>query len=89
MPYIKTGKRPHLDDALRPLIAWLEAAPLREVDGEVNYVITRILHSAAYPTTYADFNRALGVLEAVKLELYRRRIAPYEDTKISENGDVP
>lgn len=30
----------------------------------------------------------LGVLECVKLELYRRVAAPYEDRKIEENGDV-
>jgi len=29
-----------------------------------------------------------GVLECAKLELYRRIAAPYEDTKIEENGDV-
>lgn len=30
----------------------------------------------------------LGVLEGAKLELYRRKIALYEDIKIKENGDV-
>ena len=30
----------------------------------------------------------LGVLECVKLELYRRVAAPYEDKKCQENGDV-
>jgi hypothetical protein len=30
----------------------------------------------------------MGVLESAKLELYRRKIAPYEDDKIAENGDV-
>ncbi len=38
--------------------------------------------------TYADFNTVLGCLEATKLELYRRWIAPYEDKKLIENGDV-
>jgi hypothetical protein len=37
---------------------------------------------------YQHFNDVLGALEGAKLELYRRRIAPYEDTKIVENGDV-
>jgi len=31
---------------------------------------------------------AIGALECAKLELYRRVAAPYEDTKIAENGDV-
>lgn len=30
----------------------------------------------------------LGVFECVKLEFYRRIVAPYEDAKIAENGDV-
>ena len=30
----------------------------------------------------------IGALESAKLELYRRSIALYEDTKIKENGDV-
>ena len=57
--------------------------------GELNYVLTRIVLSylPAKPG-YTAYNEVLGVLEAVKLELYRRAIAPYEDTKITENGDV-
>ena len=34
---------------------------------------------------YAD---AIAALECAKLELYRRLLAPYEDRKIQENGDV-
>jgi len=30
----------------------------------------------------------IGVLESVKMELYRRKIADYEDEKCEENGDV-
>lgn len=30
----------------------------------------------------------LGMLECCKMELYRRHVAPYEDEKIIENGDV-
>jgi hypothetical protein len=32
--------------------------------------------------------RVIGALENCKMELYRRKIAPYEDIKIEENGDV-
>ena len=37
---------------------------------------------------YAEFNEAIGAIECAKLELYRRMLAPYEDRKIAENGDV-
>jgi len=30
----------------------------------------------------------IGVLECVKQEFYRRKVAPYEDIKIIENGDI-
>ncbi|MEM1978824.1 MAG: hypothetical protein QXL72_07940 [Candidatus Caldarchaeum sp.] len=41
-----------------------------------------------YPPSYFNYNRALGVLAAVSHELYRRRVAPYEDEKIKQHGDV-
>jgi len=31
---------------------------------------------------------AMGVLSAITEEFYRRKVAPYEDEKIVENGDV-
>lgn len=37
---------------------------------------------------FSTYSHAIGVLECVKLELYRRMIAPYEDRKCEENGDV-
>lgn len=30
----------------------------------------------------------VGALESAKLELYRRKVSPYEDQKIEANGDV-
>ena len=37
---------------------------------------------------YHHYNQLIGVLECAKLELYRRLIAPYEDVKIIDDGDV-
>ena len=37
---------------------------------------------------YFHLNRALGVLTAIKEEYYRVVVAPYEDVKIKENGEV-
>lgn len=57
--------------------------------GELNFNVTRLLREflGANPS-YDDFNTAIGVLECAKLELYRRLIVPYEDSKIIDNGDV-
>lgn len=58
--------------------------------GELNYAITMLCHEfiEREGTNYANFNAVVGVLESAKLELYRRRVAPYEDVKIQENGDL-
>jgi hypothetical protein len=87
MPYIGREKRPAIDEKIDPLIDYLKSLPVESQDGSLNYAITRIIRHV-YPQKYFHFNRALGVLTAVTQELYRRVIGPYEDTKISENGDV-
>lgn len=87
MPYIKKEDRPALDATLAPLITHLRSLPEADQDGALNYSITKIL-KALYPVKYVHLNRAMGVLSAVTHEFYRRVIGPYEDTKITENGDV-
>lgn len=37
---------------------------------------------------FSDYCVLLGALEATKLELYRRHIAPYENERLAEHGDV-
>lgn len=61
----------------------------------IDYIghLTYILYAScleALPNTpcYSDYNALVGALECTKLELYRRHIAPYEDKKIAEHGDV-
>lgn len=90
MPYIKPAKRGSLDEKIDPLIDVLRQAyynDAEDLDGCLNYTLTRLFH-ALYPTKYFHLNRAIGVVECVKLELYRRVMSPYEDKKIIENGDV-
>lgn len=89
MPYITTAERGMLVTAIAAL-----AASLRGLDGEknpgaLNYAVTKlVLYWLGDAPRYADFNAAIGALECVKLELYRRAVSPYEDRKIAENGDV-
>jgi hypothetical protein len=87
LPYIKTVNRAKYNTVLRNLIEILKALPPEEVDGELNYVFTKLLKEI-YPPRYFHINKAIGVLECAKLEYYRRVAAPYEDTKILESGDV-
>lgn len=87
MPYIKKESRPAIDKLIEPLINHLKSLPTEEQDGSLNYAVTKIIKHL-YPQKYFHFNRALGVLTAIAHELYRKIVGPYEDTKISENGDV-
>ena len=76
MPYINKADR----DGQEPICG----SP-----GKLNFYITEIILRYLGPDPhYNDFNEVIGVLESVKLELYRRAIAPYEDQKMEENGDV-
>ena len=80
MPYIKKERRGFSmcsgGDAKNP--------------GELNYFLTTQILSYLFRhgKSYASYNAVIGVLECIKLELYRRMVAPYEDKKIKENGDV-
>lgn len=60
----------------------------KDLDGIVNYTLTKLLDRVYGSGGYYKFNRLMGVLECVKHEYYRRKIANYEDEKISENGDI-
>ena len=87
LPYVKTENRAKYEKALTELIDILKSLPTEEVDGELNYVVTKILKQV-YPLRYFHINKAIGVLECAKLEFYRRVAAPYEDKKMKESGDV-
>ena len=87
MPYIAREERPRLEPEIRALIEKLKAAPAEQMDGQVNYVISRLL-AGLYPPRYFNYNRAMGVLSCVTQEFYRRSVAPYEDGKIREHGDI-
>lgn len=58
--------------------------------GELNYAITVLVleYMKRKGEKYQNYNDCLGALEGCKLELYRRRIADYENKKANENGDV-
>ena len=87
LPYVKPENRVKYEKILGELIDVLKSLPAEEVDGELNYVVTKILKQV-YPLRYFHINKAIGVLECVKLEFYRRVAAPYEDKKMKESGDV-
>jgi len=57
--------------------------------GILAFALTKVLVSwLPGRPRYQHFAEAMGVIESLKLELYRRMVAPYEDQKKAENGDV-
>ncbi|MEM1945198.1 MAG: hypothetical protein QW756_02630 [Nitrososphaerota archaeon] len=87
MPYITQEERKELDREIESLLSKLMGAPQERLDGRLNYVISRLI-IGLYQPSYFNYNRAVGVLASVMLEFYRRRVAPYEDRKIAEHGDI-
>lgn len=55
--------------------------------GEMQYIIALMIDYSE-PENYQDMNDVMGALAGAQMEFYRRTVAPYEDTKIKENGDV-
>jgi hypothetical protein len=87
MPYIKQQDRNRLEDEA---IEGQQMLPHPRNAGELNYIVTVLAHQywRENGQNYQAFNDIIGALEGAKLELYRKRVAPYEDIKIIENGDV-
>lgn len=58
--------------------------------GELNYMVTKLCHEylVLHGERYQTYNDILGALEGAKLELYRRKLGPYEDKAIKKNGDL-
>lgn len=79
MPYVSKKRRYELE----------APGEIPSHPGDLNYKLTlEVLRFLGDRPNYERFNAAIGALEACKMELYRRMVAPYEDGKIAENGDV-
>lgn len=88
MPYIKDDDRLRFAEIEQAFDDLIQDKAL--VAGELNYMFTTFIvaHMAKKGKNYANINEVVGMLECVKQEFYRRYVAPYEDVKNKENGDV-
>lgn len=79
MPYITDEQRIELGTGVSP-----------ETKGELTYLLylTLVEWLQNGEKNFARHADAIGAIECAKLEFYRRHLAPYEDLKIQENGDV-
>lgn len=87
MPYIRPDDRPRADEIAELLVEYVKSFPVEKQDGVLNYAITKTL-KGVYEPGYFNYNRAMGLINSVGAEWYRRDVAQYEDKKIKENGDV-
>ena len=98
MPYIPQDQRAVIDPAVNQLVEAIKKATVRKgtagrpipPDSAMNYAMTRLVVHLLLPGNpdYMSLERAVGVLDCVKMELYRKVAAPYEDKKEAENGEV-
>lgn len=58
--------------------------------GQFNYALNQLIsvYLDQNSINYQTCNDVIGAMECAKMELYRRLVAPYEDKKILQNGDV-
>ena len=79
MPYIPQEERDSIGLATGP-----------ETPGQLNWYLTQAIqyYLVRREVGYADYNEVMGVLECMKMEIYRRMVAPYEDQAKERNGDV-
>ena len=81
MPYVDSQAREKLQ------VSTLRCAL---TTGGLTYQLTQIVsgYVARQGLGFDALSEAVAALECAKLELYRRIVAPYEDVKCAENGDV-
>ncbi len=87
MPYILPADRDKLRAATDSIASVIDASTTA---GDLNFMIS--LMAKAYIDAkglrYEHLNAVVGALDSAKAEFQRRVVAPYEDKKIAENGDV-
>ena len=84
MPYIPQDRRKAFDELLEQLAAEVQN------QGELNYCIYKLANNIIdrIGPSYEKLSMCSSAMEHAKLEWYRKKLAPYEDTKITENGDI-
>mgnify|MGYP001560382711 FL=1 len=92
MPYIDKATRNQLDeriDSFATQVQSIQKGPhTTTYAGILNYTCTSLALKLFPQKKYWVLALVCGVFITVILEYYRRWVAPYEDAKIKENGDV-
>lgn len=82
MPYIERSKR----FAMNKIVGLMDAVGVK-ANGDLNYILYAFCKNFVKPS-YNEYKNFCGELRQCATEIERRILAPYEDKKIKENGDV-
>jgi hypothetical protein len=89
MPYIPKSEREQFQELTELINKTIIEGPSC-TKGQLNYLMTKL--ALAYMSrcgkNYNTMNDVMGVFTNAANEFYRVQVAPYEDLKIDENGDV-
>lgn len=90
MPYISPLHRHELDTHIENLAQAIKGLCKEKTDfaGLLNYSCTRLITLVLPELKYWSVALVVGICNNIADEFYRRVGTHYEDTKISENGDV-
>ena len=80
MPYIPQCKRKTYDEIIEQLHFYID------LPGELNYVLYSL--ACRMKPSYTNYRNFLGELSECSAEIRRRLLAPYEDERIKNNGDI-
>jgi len=89
MPYIRQSDRYHIVVKEKPNYPKINIDEVKSA-GDIQYAIAYMLknYMERKGLNYQNCNDVMGALAGAQMEFYRKVVAPYEDLKIEENGDV-
>jgi len=82
MPFIKQERRLDMDEIVNLMVA-----NYVRVDGDLNYILYKFCKYHVTPS-YNNFKNFCGELRECVEQIERDLLAPYEEKKKQENGDV-
>lgn len=83
LPYIKQEQRDRLDWIIDNLASELSSMG---ITGNLNYVLYRLAKKLC--RRYSDYAMLEGDVQSALREIYRKQVAPYENLKEKENGEI-
>ena len=82
MPYVEKHYRKYLNKVVQTMEEYSV-----EANGDLNYILFKFCKYHIEPS-YNNYKNFIGELNECVAEIRRRLLAPYEDLKRQENGDI-